>query len=86
MIHPTLQSRGNADMAVVLLTGADRRELDMAFVFDVLTTKAVLGAIVTRIPTVVEASPAPLDVIRTGDLLRVDGDRGEISVRKSRSA
>ena len=28
MIHPTLQSRGNADTAVVLLTGADRLSLD----------------------------------------------------------
>lgn len=54
-----------------------------AFVFDVVTTKAVLGAIVTRIPTVVEASPAPLDVIRTGDLVRVDGDSGILTVRKS---
>lgn len=53
-----------------------------AFVFDVITTKAVLGAIVTRIPTVVEATPAPLDVIRSGDLVRVDGDSGVITVLK----
>jgi predicted aconitase with swiveling domain len=51
-----------------------------AMVFNVVTTKAVLGAIVTRIPTVVEATPNPLDVIRTGDLLRVDGDTGVVSV------
>ena len=51
-----------------------------AFVFDVVTTKAVLGAIVTRIPTVVEASPAPLEVIRTGDRVRVDGDTGRVTV------
>lgn len=51
-----------------------------AFVFDVVTTKAVLGAIVTRIPTVVEASPPPLDVIRTGDRVRVDGDTGQVTV------
>lgn len=51
-----------------------------AMVFNVITTKAVLGAIVTRIPTVVEASPNPLDTIRTGDLLRVDGDSGVITL------
>lgn len=56
-----------------------------AFVFDVLTTKAVLGAIVTRIPTVVEVSPAPLDHLRTGDLLRVDGDSGVITVLRRAS-
>ena len=57
-----------------------------AFVFDVVTTKAVLGAIVTRIPTVVEASPAPLDVIRTGDRVRVDGDAGVVTVLARGSA
>jgi predicted aconitase with swiveling domain len=51
-----------------------------AMVFDVVTTKAVLGAIVTRVPTVVEAAPAPLDVIRTGDRVRVDGDTGVVTV------
>lgn len=51
-----------------------------AFVFDVVTTKAVLGAIVTRIPSVVEASPPPLEVIRTGDRVRVDGDTGRVTV------
>ncbi|WP_448809237.1 aconitase X swivel domain-containing protein [Agromyces bauzanensis] len=51
-----------------------------AMVFDVLTTKAVLGAIVTRVPTVVEAVPAPLESIRTGDLVRVDGDAGIVTI------
>ncbi|MEV7694304.1 DUF126 domain-containing protein [Microbacterium sp. NPDC089189] len=54
-----------------------------AMVFDVVTTKAVLGAIVTRVPTVVGASPAPLDTIRTGDLVDVDGDTGRIVVIRS---
>lgn len=54
-----------------------------AMVFDVLTTKAVLGAIVTRVPTVVEAVPRPVDVIRTGDLVRVDGDAGEVTIVQS---
>ena len=51
-----------------------------AMVFNVLTTKAVLGAIVTRVPTVVEAEPDPLETIRTGDLVRVDGDAGLVTV------
>lgn len=51
-----------------------------AMVFNVITTKAVLGAIVTRVPTVVEAAPDPLDIVRTGDLLRVDGKTGVIAV------
>jgi len=51
-----------------------------AMVFRVITTKAVLGAIVTRVPTVVEATPDPLETIRTGDLVRVDGDSGIITI------
>lgn len=51
-----------------------------AMVFNIVTTKAVLGAIVTRVPTIVEATPNPLDVVRTGDLLRVNGDSGVITV------
>jgi predicted aconitase with swiveling domain len=51
-----------------------------AMVFDIVTTKAVLGAIVTRVPTVVEASPRPPDVIRSGDRVRVDGDSGVVTV------
>lgn len=57
-----------------------------AMVFDVVTTKAVLGAIVTRVPTVVEASPRPLDVIRTGDLVRVDGDSGTVEILRRGAA
>ncbi|KAA9132235.1 aconitase X swivel domain-containing protein [Microbacterium caowuchunii] len=51
-----------------------------AMVFAVPTTKAVLGAIVTRVPTVVGALPEPVETIRTGDLVRVDGDQGTVTV------
>jgi phosphohistidine swiveling domain-containing protein len=49
-------------------------------VFTVLTTKAALGAIVTRVPTVVGALPDPVVTVRTGDLVRVDGDAGIVAV------
>lgn len=51
-----------------------------AMVFNVMTTKAVLGAIVTRVPSVVECSPDPVAAIRTGDWVRVDGDHGVVTV------
>jgi predicted aconitase with swiveling domain len=51
-----------------------------AMVFTVLTTKAALGAIVTRVPTVVGALPDPVVTVRTGDLVRVDGDAGIVAV------
>ncbi|WP_345750401.1 aconitase X swivel domain-containing protein [Microbacterium rhizophilus] len=57
-----------------------------AMVFSVLTTKAVLGAIVTRVPTVVELDGDPVELIRTGDLVRVDGDAGLVTVTRREPA
>lgn len=51
-----------------------------AMVISVMTTKAALGAIVTRVPTVIAASPDPVHTIRTGDIVRVDGDAGTVTI------
>jgi len=51
-----------------------------AMVISVMTTKAALGAIVTRVPTVIAASPDPVETIRTGDIVRVDGDAGTVTI------
>jgi predicted aconitase with swiveling domain len=51
-----------------------------AMIFNIMTTKAALGAVVMRIPTVTECDTDPLEAIRTGDWVRVDGDTGTISV------
>ncbi|WP_375001079.1 aconitase X swivel domain-containing protein [Aeromicrobium sp. CTD01-1L150] len=47
-----------------------------AMLFTTVTTKAVLGAVVTRVPTISELDHDPVSVIRTGDLVEVDADRG----------
>ena len=52
----------------------------VAMIFNIMTTKAALGAVVMRTPTVTECDSDPLDHIRTGDWVRVDGDAGTISV------
>ncbi|MGM7668569.1 aconitase X swivel domain-containing protein [Microbacterium sp. A93] len=51
-----------------------------AMVFSAMTTKAVLGAVVTRVPTISELDQDPLQVITTGDWVVVDADRGIITV------
>lgn len=53
-----------------------------AMLFNVMTTKAALGAVVMRIPTVTELNEDPLTLIETGDFVRVDGDKGEIAIWK----
>ncbi len=52
----------------------------VAMVFNIMTTKAALGAVVMRVPTITECDQDPLEMIRTGDWVRIDGDAGTIEV------
>ena len=47
-----------------------------ALVFNEMTTKVALGAVVMRVPSVTDLDRDPLDLIETGDWVMVDGDRG----------
>ena len=53
-----------------------------ALVFNEMTTKIALGAVVMRIPSVTDFDQDPLQVIETGDWVTVDGDRGIVEVRR----
>jgi len=53
-----------------------------AMIFNVMTTKIALGAVVTRAPSVTDLDQDPLTVIETGDWVKVDGDRGIVEVFK----
>ncbi|HEY8521722.1 MAG TPA: DUF126 domain-containing protein [Gammaproteobacteria bacterium] len=55
-----------------------------ALVFNEMTNKVALGAVVMRIPSVTDLDRDPLEVIETGDWVRVDGDNGTVEVRKRR--
>ena len=57
----------------------------LAMVFNQMTTKIALGAVVTRVPAVTELDQDPLSVIETGDWVKVDGDRGVVEVIKKAS-
>lgn len=52
----------------------------LAMVFTTVSTKSALGAVVTRVPAVTDFDQDPVEVIRTGDLVTVDGDRGIVIV------
>jgi len=53
-----------------------------AMLFNVMTPKVALGAVVMRIPAVTALDQDPLGIIATGDWVRVDGNRGEVTVWK----
>ncbi len=55
-----------------------------AMIFNVMSTKIALGVVVTRVPAVTELDRDPLEVIESGDWVRVDADRGLVVVDKTR--
>ena len=55
----------------------------LAMIFNDMTTKIALGAVVTHCPAVTELDQDPLEVIETGDWVKVDGDRGIVEITKA---
>ena len=55
-----------------------------AMIFNEMTTKVALGAVVVRAPAITDLDRNPLEVIETGDWVRVDADRGIVEIVKRR--
>jgi len=53
-----------------------------AFLFNEMTTKMALGAVVTHAPAMTDFDRDPLDCIQTGDWVHVDADRGVVEIRR----
>jgi predicted aconitase with swiveling domain len=54
-----------------------------ALVFNEMTTKVALGAVVMRVPSITDLDRDPLTVIETGDWVVVDADAGTVTIFKS---
>jgi uncharacterized protein len=54
----------------------------LAMIFNEMTTKIALGAVVTHCPAVTDLDQDPLKVIATGDWVKIDGDKGIVEVTK----
>jgi predicted aconitase with swiveling domain len=54
----------------------------LAMLFNEMTTKIALGAVVTHAPSVTDFDRDPLELIATGDWVRVDADNGIVEVTK----
>ncbi|WP_270935278.1 aconitase X swivel domain-containing protein [Falsiroseomonas oryzae] len=55
-----------------------------ALLFNRISTKVALGAVVLRVPAMTELDRDPLEVIETGDHVVVDADAGRVEVTKAR--
>jgi uncharacterized protein len=76
-------AKGSSGWSAVFHMARLAGKAPLAMVFNVMTTKAALGAVVMRIPAVTALDRDPLDFIETGDVVRVDGDRGTVEVWKA---
>jgi uncharacterized protein len=54
-----------------------------AMVFNRMSTKVALGAVVSRVPSVTDLDANPLEVIETGDWAEVDATQGLVVVTKA---
>jgi predicted aconitase with swiveling domain len=77
-------AKGSSGWSAMFHTARLAGKAPAAMLFNVMTTKAALGAVVMRIPTVTDFDRDPLDLIETGDRVRVDGDRGVVEIWKAR--
>ena len=55
-----------------------------AMIFNKMTTKVALGAVVTRAPAMTDLEQDPLLVIETGDWVKFDADNGVVEILKRR--
>lgn len=61
-------------------------QVPAAMVFNKMNTKIALGVVISRVPAVTDLDADPLDIIRTGDRVRVDGDAGTVEILEVRNA
>jgi predicted aconitase with swiveling domain len=54
-----------------------------ALIFNEITTKIALGAVVMRIPSITDLDQDPLEIITTGDWVVVDATNGIVEVTKA---
>ena len=54
----------------------------IGMLFSTTTTKAALGAVVLRVPSMTDFDLDPVAHVETGDWLRIDADAGEVQVWK----
>ena len=79
-------AKGSSGWSVAFHTTRLTNSAPKALVFNVMTTKIALGAVVMRAPSVTDFDQDPLEVIETGDWVKVDGDRGIVEVTKKAKA
>lgn len=56
----------------------------LGMIFMIMSTKAALGAVVTRVPAITDLDADPCALIATGDWVAIDADSGVVEVTPAR--
>ena len=75
-------AKGSSGWSAMFHTSRLAGTAPKALVFNEMTTKIALGAVVMRVPSVTDLDRDPLEIIETGDWVTVDGDNGTVEVLK----
>lgn len=75
-------AKGSSGWSSIFHTTRLAETAPAAMVFEEMTTKVALGAVVTRAPAVTDLDRDPTEVIESGDRVAVDGDEGTVTVTR----
>lgn len=75
-------AKGSSGWSAVFHTSRLAGTAPKALIFNQMTTKVALGAVVMRVPSVTDLDRDPLDLIESGDWVKVDADHGVVEIRK----
>lgn len=79
-------AKGSSGWSVVFHIARLAGTAPKAIIFNEMTTKVALGAVVMRVPAITDLDQNPLEIIETGDWVKVDADNGVVEIRKCPSS
>ena len=79
-------AKGSSGWSVNFHTARLAGAAPKAMIFNEMTTKVALGAVVLHIPSITGLDQNPLEVIETGDWVKVDADNGIVEITKKNAA
>jgi len=75
-------AKGSSGWSTTFHTARLAGSAPKAMIFNQMTTKMALGAVVTHAPSITDLDRDPLEVISSGDWVKVDADKGIVEVTK----
>jgi len=75
-------AKGSSGWSAIFHSARMHGKAPAAMLFNEMTSKIALGAVVTHAPAMTDFDHDPLDAIQTGDWVRVDADRGIVEVTR----